>query len=338
MLPTLPSLLVHAGRQTYAQHKSHRRCENTISCAGDVPGFKHVQLELMRAAAQDLLTRLAPELTAQLQAIFRVHTRQPAFSAGSHAPASPAAGPASSALPDIGFAPGIDVHSVVADTGVAANADMHTGLHAAALSSMGQTPSAAALAATTQPLLHGDPASSTSGALFATTLSHVGFEPLPSLPQPRASIVSFTEMASPQSFSSAHFPTGRPSRLSQLPTIRSMVPTVDIPTGEVSPPVVVAGQETPRSMASVRVQAEQMLQQVGQDAKHGHLLVLQPMQTVLHSSHVLVMRGALKLEGRTLNSQLAPGVMQQHCINACTCHACNALRCGVTQFSWQASQ
>ncbi|KAL0054880.1 hypothetical protein WJX82_003714 [Trebouxia sp. C0006] len=143
--------------------------------SGDVTGFKHVQLELYRSAAQDLLARLAPDLTAQLLAIVRAHARLPA------------------------------------------------------LSDHPQLPVAVA--------------------------------------QPRPSQVSFSDMASPASFSSAHFPTVRPSRPPQLPTILSMGPSVDLMVEGTSPPGVTVGQETPRSIAS----------------------------------------GSVSLEGCAVNSQLAPG-------------------------------
>ncbi|KAL0021928.1 hypothetical protein WJX79_007439 [Trebouxia sp. C0005] len=142
--------------------------------SGDVTGFKHVQLELYRSAAQDLLARLAPDLIAQLLAIFRAHAR------------------------------------------------------------------------------------------------------LPALPP-------------------------------QLPTILSMGPSVDLMVEGTSAPGVTVGQETPRSLASVRAQAGHMQQQIRQDARHGHLVVLQPQQTVQQTSHVLVMQGSVSLEGCAVNSQLAPG-------------------------------
>ncbi len=247
--------------------------------AGNVVGFKHVQLELFRSAAQDLLARLAPDLLAQLLAIFRAHTRLPAFSLHSHPAVSPAAGPAGSA----------------------------------AAEARGQVPSAvtmaADLAAAAGASSADDPTVGTSAVLSPSGFSQMDLIPLSPIAQPRPSMVSFSELGSPVSFSSAHFPIGCSSRPSQLPTILSLLPTVEIPTGDVIPPVAVVGQETPRSIASVRAQAGQMQQQIGQDARHAHLVVLQALQTVQQTSHVLVMQGSVKLEGRSVNSQLAPGVL-----------------------------
>ena len=57
-------------------------------------------------------------------------------------------------------------------------------------------------------------------------------------------------------------------------------------------------------------QAGHMQQQIRQDARHGHLVVLQPQQTVQQTSHVLVMQGSISLEGCAVNSQLVPGYLQ----------------------------
>ncbi|MCJ1297915.1 hypothetical protein MMC08_000704 [Hypocenomyce scalaris] len=277
--------------------------------AGDVAGFKHVQLELFRAAAQDLLARLAPDLLAHLLAIFKAYTRLPtsADQHQRHVGGMAQHGHSSVATSDAdhmtGMAGGVSSAVLVKGTGVG-GAGRHQEHSAAVV--------AADLAAAPEAFSPADLAQPVSGLLSTSALSQMGFEPIAAVTQPRHSLVSFSDMASPASFSSAHFPPGRPTRPSQLPTILSMVPIEDIPAGSVSPPVHLTGQETPRSFASVRAQAGQMQQQMVQDARHGHLVVLQPQQTVQQSSHVLVMQGSVQLEGCAVNGQLAPGLFWPH--------------------------
>lgn len=274
--------------------------------AGDVAGFKHVQLELFRAAAQDLLARLAPDLLAHLLAIFRAYARVPptADQHQLHVGGMAQHGHSSVATSDpdhvTGMAGGVSSAVLVKGTGVrrAGREQDHSAVVMAA-------DGAAAPEAFS-------PAQNVSGLLSASALSQMGFEPIAAVTQPRQSLVSFSDMASPASFSSAHSPPGRPTRPSQLPTILSMVPIEDVPAGSVSPSVHLTGQETPRSIASVRAQAGQMQQQMVQDARHGHLVVLQPQQTVQQSSHVLVMQGSVQLEGCAVNTQLAPGLLWPH--------------------------
>ncbi|KAA6425638.1 MAG: salt overly sensitive 1 [Trebouxia sp. A1-2] len=272
--------------------------------SGDVTGFKHVQLELYRSAAQDLLARLAPDLIAQLLAIFRAHARLPALS--------------DHPQPAVGLAArhaGSNVAASISDP----VSDKHTGFHnaepfqfpAVATASIGQASQegrmTADLAAAAQASALGDSGLGASGLLSRPALSQMEFDPIAAVAQSRPSQVSFSDMASPASFSSVHFPTVRPSRPPQLPTILSMGPSVDLMVEGTSAPGVTVGQETPRSLASVRAQAGHMQQQIRQDARHGHLVVLQPQQTVQQTSHVLVMQGSVSLEGCAVNSQLAPG-------------------------------
>ena len=267
-------------------------------------GFKHVQLELYRSAAQDLLARLAPDLIAQLLAIFRAHARLPALS--------------DHPQPAVGLAArhaGSNVAASISDP----VSDKHTGFHnaepfqfpAVATASIGQASQegrmTADLAAAAQASALGDSGLGASGLLSRPALSQMEFDPIAAVAQSRPSQVSFSDMASPASFSSVHFPTVRPSRPPQLPTILSMGPSVDLMVEGTSAPGVTVGQETPRSLASVRAQAGHMQQQIRQDARHGHLVVLQPQQTVQQTSHVLVMQGSVSLEGCAVNSQLAPG-------------------------------
>ena len=277
---------------------------DSLSTAGDVTGFKHVQLELYRSAAQDLLARLAPDLTAQLLAIFKAYARLPALSDCPQPALGLAARHAGSDVAASGFDPVTDKH-----TGFQSAEPFHS--PAMATANMGQAPTVrrmtADLAAATQASALGDSGLGASGLLSPSALSQMDFEPIAAVAQPRPSQVSFSDIASPASFSSVHFPTVRPSRPPQLPTILSMGPSVDLMVEGTSPPAVTVGQETPRSIASVRAQAGHMQQQIRQDARHGHLVVLQPQQTVQQTSHVLVMQGSISLEGCAVNSQLAPG-------------------------------
>ncbi len=277
---------------------------DSLSTAGDVTGFKHVQLELYRSAAQDLLARLAPDLTAQLLAIFRAHARLPALSDHPQPAVGLAARHAGSAVAASAFDP------VTGKQTSFQSAEPYQS-PAMATASMGQAPPVgemtADLAAAAQASALGDSGLGASGLLSPSALSQMDFEPIAAVAQPRPSVVSFSDMASPASFSSVHFPTVRPSRPLQLPTILSMGPSVDLMVEGTSPPGVTISQETPRSIASVRAQAGHMQQQISQDARHGHLVVLQPQQTVQQTSHVLVMQGSVSLEGCAVNSQLAPG-------------------------------
>ena len=277
---------------------------DSLSTAGDVTGFKHVQLELYRSAAQDLLARLAPDLTAQLLAIFRAHARLPALSDHPQPAVGLAARHAGSAVAASAFDP------VTGKQTSFQSAEPYQS-PAMATASMGQAPPVgemtADLAAAAQASALGDSGLGASGLLPPSALSQMDFEPIAAVAQPRPSVVSFSDMASPASFSSVHFPTVRPSRPLQLPTILSMGPSVDLMVEGTSPPGVTISQETPRSIASVRAQAGHMQQQISQDARHGHLVVLQPQQTVQQTSHVLVMQGSVSLEGCAVNSQLAPG-------------------------------
>ena len=278
-------------------NRSHGLPIDSISTAGDVTGFKHVQLELYRSAAQDLLARLAPDLTAQLLAIFRAHARlpdrpQPAVGLADRRAGSNVAAAA--------FNPVTDKHTSFQSAEPFQSSAVATASMGQALPVGGMT---ADLAAAAQASALGDSGLGASGLLFPSALSQMDFEPIAAVAQPRPSQVSFLDMASPASFSSVHFPTVRPSRPPQLPTILSMGPSIE----GTLPPGVTIGQETPRSIASVRAQAGHMQQQISQDARHGHLVVLQPQQTVQQTSHVLVMQGSVSLEGCAVNSQLAPG-------------------------------
>ncbi|KAL0035986.1 hypothetical protein WJX77_010179 [Trebouxia sp. C0004] len=272
--------------------------------SGDVAGFKHVQLEMYRSAAQDMLARLAPDLTAQLLVIFRAYARLPALSDHPQPAVGLAAGHAGSDVSVSAFHPVTDKH-----TGSQSAEPFQS--PAVPTASVGQAPPAggmtAASAAAAQPSALGDSGLGASGLLSPSALSQMDFESIAAVARPRPSLVSFSDMASPASFSGLHFPTVRPSRAPQLPTIMTMGPIADLSMGDTSPPVVTMGQETPRSIASVRAQAGHMQQQIRQDARHGHLVVLQPQQTVQQTSHVLVMQGSISLEGCAVNSQLTPG-------------------------------
>ena len=277
---------------------------DSVSVAGDVTGFKHVQLELYRSAAQDLLARLAPDLTAQLLAIFRLHARLPALSDNPQLAVGLAARHAGSAVAASAFDPVMGKHTSFHSAEPFQSPAVATASMGQALPVGGMT---ADLAAAAQASALGDSGPGASGLLSPSALSQMEFQPIAAVAQPRPSQVSFSDMASPASFSSAHFPTVRPSRPPQLPTILSMGPSVDLMVEGTSPPGVTVGQETPRSIASVRAQAGHMQQQISQDARHGHLVVLQPQQTVQQTSHLLVMQGSVSLEGCAVNSQLAPG-------------------------------
>lgn len=294
-------------RHNWLRNRTHGLPVDSLSTAGDVTGFKHVQLELYRSAAQDLLARLAPDLTAQLLAIFRAYARLPALSDHPQPAVGLTARHAGSAVAASGFDPVTDKH-----TSFQSAEPFQT--PAVAIASMGQAPPVggmtADLAAATQASALGDSGLGASGLLSPSALSQMDFEPIAAVAQPRPSLVSFSDMASPASFSSVHFPTVRPSRPPQLPSILSMGPTVGLLGEDTSPSVVTMGQETPRSIASVRAQAGHMQQQIRQDARHGHLVVLQPQQTVQQTSHVLVMQGSISLEGCAVNSQLVPGYLQ----------------------------
>ena len=287
-------------RRNWLRIRSHGLPVDSLSTAGDVTGFKHVQLELYRSAGQDLLTRLAPDLTAQLLAIFRAHARLPVLSDNPQPAVGLAARHAGSSEAASGFDPVTGKHTSFQ------SAEPYQS-PAVATASMEQAGMTVDLAAATQASALGDSGLGAFGLLSLSALSQMDFEPIAAVAQPRPSQVSFPDMASPASFSSAHFPTVRPSRPPQLPTILSMGPSVDLMVEGTSPPGVTIGQETPRSIASVRAQAGHMQQQISQDARHGHLVVLQPQQTVQQTSHVLVMQGSVSLEGCAVNSQLAPG-------------------------------
>jgi len=282
----------------------HRLPVDSLLVAGDVTGFKHVQLELYRSAAQDLLARLAPDLTAQLLAIFRAHARLPASSDIPQLAVGLAARHAGSAVAASSFDPVTGKHTSFQSAEPFQSPAVATASMGQALPVRGMTVD---LAAAAQASALGDSGLGASGLLSPAALSQMEFEPIAAVAQPRPSQVSFSDMASPASFSSAHFPTVRPSRPPQLPTILLMGPSVDLMVEGTSPPGVTTGQETPRSIASVRAQAGHLQQQISQDARHGHLVVLQPQQTVQQTSHVLVMQGSVSLEGCAVNSQLAPG-------------------------------
>jgi len=285
-------------------NRSHGLPVDSISTAGDVTGFKHVQLELYRSAAQDLLARLAPDLTAQLLAIFRAHARLPALSDHPQPPVGLAARQAGSNVAASALDPVMGKHTSFQSAEPLQNPAVATASMGQALPVGGMTVDLAAAAPASA---FGASGLGASSLLSPSALSQMEFEPIAAVAQPRPSQVSFSDMASPASFSSAHFPTVRPSRPPQLPTILSMGPSVDLMVEGTSPPGVTVGQETPRSIASVRAQAGHMQQQISQDARHGHLVVLQPQQTVQQTSHVLVMQGSVSLEGCAVNSQLAPG-------------------------------
>lgn len=268
--------------------------------AGNIAGFKHVQLELYRQAAQDLLARLAPDLAAQLLTIFKALSKQPALAA-TDAPTIPSMQQQSgSTVPDCTVPESIAAASAVpASVTIAADS--------------------AAAAEASFPL--GDGIPSTYGLSYPAALSQVDLSATAAV-ETKFLTISFSDtftlpllsganasdmtqsLRSPGSFSSAHIPTERPSRLSLLP---SALPIEGSLAGSTGPSVAAAVQHSPRGTASVRAQAWQMQQQIEQDAKHAHLVVLQPQEAVQHSSHVLVMRGSVKLEGCPVNNQLLPG-------------------------------
>lgn len=260
-------------------------------------GFKHVQLELFRQAGQDLLARLAPDLAAQLIIIFRAHSRQPA----------PASAPAAC---DVDTSGSKYEQSQTANTATVQDQAATEG-HPSARSAHMSVTMAAGMTG---------PASNDGrlGLLTTEVLSQAELFQVSDvqahLATPNVSdaytlpLLDGNDLAPPfrppASFSSAHIPTERPARPSQLPTDASIEGN---PAGSVAPAAPPASQETTRSIASVRAQASQMQQQIEQDVKHGHLVVLQPQETVQCSSHVLVMKGSIKLEGCPVNTQLVPG-------------------------------
>lgn len=260
--------------------------------AGSLAGFKHVQLELFRQAGQDLLARLAPDLATQLLTIFRAHSRQAASAS------TPAAG---------------DVNTIASSYKQSANTatlqdQAATECYPSARSAHTSVITAAGMAG---PALD----DGRSGLLTPEIPSQAELSQVSDV-QAQLATADFSDaytlplldgndtaqpFRSAASFSSAHIPTERPSRPSQLPTDASIGGNA---AGNVAP---AASQETTRSSASIRVQASQMQQQIEQDAKHGHLVVLQPQETVQCSSHVLVMKGSIKLEGGPVNTQLVSG-------------------------------
>ena len=253
-------------------------------------GFKHVQLELFRQAAQDLLASFAPDLAAQLLSIFRAYVKQPAkaMSAAIALPGNQAA------LGDEAVADGElpTLITTATDSAAAAeacalgNADTSaSGL----LSLAGRSQAELSQIAVSQV----KPSTISFPDTFATPLLH------------GESANNMSQLLrSPNSFSSAHIPSARPSRLSLQPAALS---GEDNLVGGMPSAVLPVGQESPRSIASVRAQAWNMQQQMEQDAKHGHLVVLQPQETVQQTSHVLVMKGSVRLEGCPVNTQLVPG-------------------------------
>ena len=244
-----------------------------------------MQLEIFRQAAQDLLARLAPDLAAQLLSIFRAHSKQPA-----------SAGPQSANIPTAASQPDSTVphghHTAPEDVVInsaAAVTSPKLGAGGCSASGVASAAQASQSAPSQSDAIH--PKSSTVN--FAETIT------LPLLQAGAVSDMS-QSMRSAGSFSSAHIPTDRPSRLSLLPTA--------LPLEDGMPSAVPAvGQENPRSIASVRAQAWQIQQQMEQDAKHAHLVVLQPQEIVQFSSHVLVMKGSVKLDGSPVSTQLVPG-------------------------------
>ena len=296
-VPIHRSLLLHVSGQRSTGSIDVFEC-TCLHCgaAGNLAGFKHVQLELFRQAGQDLLARLAPDLAAHLLTIFRAHSRQaapvPAATdvnalANGHDQSSNTAGLQHQALP--GGYP--DAHllatPVNAAAGIAAPA-LDDGSSAAAALLSSEIPSQAELSQVSD---------------VQAQLATADFSDAYTLP-----LLDGNDRAQPfrsaASFSSAHIPTERPSRPSQLPTDVSLGGN---PAGSVASAVPAVSQETTRSSASVRAQAFQMQQQIEQDAKHGHLVVLQPQETVQYSSHMLVMKGSIKLEGCPVNTQLVSG-------------------------------
>ena len=279
--------------------KLDREAQEALMCVGltfhcAAAGFKHVQLELFRQAGQDLLARLAPDLAAQLLIIFRAHSRQPA--------PAPAAG---------------DVDTVASKYEQSANTatgqdQAATDGHPSARSAHASVVMAAGMAIPAlddgrsglMTLEIPSQAELSQGSDVQSQLATANFSDAYTLP-----LLDENDRAHPfhsaASFSSAHIPTERPSGPSQLPTDASIGGD---PAGTVAP---AARQETTRSFVSVRAQASQMQQQIEQDAKHGHLVVLQPQDTLHYSSHVLVMKGSIKLEGCPVNTQVVSG---KHCL------------------------
>ena len=248
-----------------------------------------MQLELFRQAGQDLLARLAPDLAAQLLMIFRAHSRQSAP------------------------APAADVDTIASCYEQPANTSTFQDQAAtegqpSARSAQTSVITAAGMAG---PALHDDrsglltpeipsQAELSQVSYIQSQLATAIFSDASTLP-----LLDGNDRAQPSrsaaSFSSAHIPIERPSRPSQLP---ADVAIEGSPAGGVAP---AASQESTRSVASVRAQASQVQQQIEQDAKHSHLVVLQSQESVQYSSHVLVMQGSIKLEGCPVTTQLVSG-------------------------------
>ena len=258
-------------------------------------GHKEVQLELYRLAAQEVLQRLAPDLTAQISAILRTYSRSLADSDQRMPDSAPAS-----------------VHHAVLYPKLAVAFDRN----AAEGSHMGST--------------DGAHMGGTDGAHMGSAAgAHMGSTAVPTRR------VSNVDQAVPGGFdglaaedsqqellgintqsSTTVVPNRRTSRFNQLPTVLSNIPMEQLPFEPLSPNAALvskaAEQGLPVTSASIRAQAWQLQQQLLQDMKQGRLVMLSVGETMQQASHCVVLHGGVKLEGQPIVGNSASGMAAYH--------------------------
>ena len=233
-----------------------------------------MELELHRLAAQEVLQRLAPDLTAQISAILRAYSRT--------TPTQP---------------------PTALDTALT---------YPDAVSSQPPYPPDTAPTPTQDAVrLHSSSASPAvlPSALDGQVLLTMGLVATNSLAAEDSQQQLLSDVAQ---LSSTAVPNRRTSRFNQLPTVLSNVPMDQLPFEPLSPNAAPMGeaaeQAQPMSSASVRAQAWQLQQQLLQDMKQGRLVMLSAGETVQQAAHCIVLQGSVKLAGQPLTGATAPGM------------------------------
>lgn len=249
-----------------------------------------MQLELYRLAAQEVLQRIAPDLTALISAILRTYAR---------------------------FSP------VSVNTDTIQDASHFTDASAAALTAFQpkKPPSTAGQSIESVGFVNGMTAQAEQqqmldeGAQTGTAGGNVlSVDSLAAEDSQQQLLGASAQM------SSSMMSHRRTSRFSQLPSVLSDVPIAQLPFEPMSPnaqPLGEAEVPLPVSAASVRAQAWQLQQQLVQDMKQGRLVMLGVGETMQQASHCTVLQGSVTLRGQNVSGATAPGMHLQRML------ACN---------------